>query len=297
MVGDVIARIVRSDGQEYILGDGVWRIPNDGLENFSNLTYDVTSNEIPSYDGSVITSKRVGSQDRSIKAILPYSPEQERIRAEAISFFNPKFDYEVYLTYKGRTRHCIGEQIGCLITNGNIYQAAELVWTILCPIPYMMSDGLYDEDLAKVEPRFGFPWVSFLPPDEGQPRLTNTGFITSVHVFDQSVELINDGDVPSGMRAVITAYGDIVNPSLRIGNGYVRILTTLKDGDVLELDASTRPPKVTLNGVNAMNLVDRNSTILNMMIEVGTTDIEFLADEGELEASIVVYYKKYYLGI
>lgn len=297
MIGDVVVDIKRSDGKEYTLGDGVWRIPNDGLENFANLPYDVTAEEIPSYDGAIVTNKRVSSVDRTIKATLAYSPEQAQIRAEAIAFFNPKFTYEVYLTYKGRTRHCQGEQIGCLISTGNIYKQVELTWSILCANPYMMSDGLYDEDLAKVEPRFGFPFMSFLPPDEGEPRLTNTGFITSVHVFDKSVNIINDGDVPSGMRAVITAYDRIVNPSLRIGNGYVKVLKTLNTGDVLELDASSRPPKVTLNGVNAMNLIDRNSTILNMMIEVGETDIEFTADEGELDASIVIYYKKHYLGV
>ena len=40
-IGDVYARIVRSDGQEMTLGSGDWRIPKDGLENWANLAYSV----------------------------------------------------------------------------------------------------------------------------------------------------------------------------------------------------------------------------------------------------------------
>lgn len=297
MIGDVVVRAVRSDGKEYILGDGTWRIPNGGLENWTNLPYDVHSDEIPSYDGAIITSKRVSSVDRTVKAELPYSSDQERIRAEAISFFNPKYSYEAYLTYKGRTRHCEGEQIGFQITTDNIYKKAELTWTLLCANPYLLSEGLYNKDLAQIDPRFGFPWISFLPPQEGQERITNTGFLASVHVFAKDVDLINDGDVPSGMRVVMTAYGDVLNPEIRIGKGHVKIYKQMHDGDEIELDASSRPPTVTFNGQNAMNLLDRNSSILDMMIEVGQTDISYDAEDGELDLSVVVFYKKQYLGI
>lgn len=297
MLGDVTVRIVRSDGLEFNLGNEQWRIPNDGLENFANLNYQVSSDEIPAYDGAIITNKRVASQDRTIKAEVAKPSMNEELRAAAIKFFNPKYSYECYVTYMGRTRHCIGEQIGFKCSEGNIYQRASLTWSILCANPYMLSEGLYGQDLAEIEPRFGFPWVSFLPPEEGEPRLTNTGAITSVHVFSQNVALINDGDVPSGMRVVLTAYGDVVNPYIRIGQGYIRLLTTMAPGDEIELDASSRPPTVTMNGKNAMNLVDRNSSILNMLIEVGETEIEYNADDGDLDLSVVVYYKKQYLGI
>lgn len=297
MIGDVTVRIVRSDGREFNLGNEDWRIPNDGLENFANLAYQVSSDEIPAYDGAIITNKRVSSQDRTVKAEIVKPSKNAELRAEAIAFFNPKYSFECYVTYMGRTRHCEGEQIGFSCPTANIYQKGTLTWTILCPNPYMLSEGLYGKDLAQIEPRFGFPFMSFLPPQEEGQRLTNTGFLASIHVFDKNVALINDGDVPSGMRVVLTARDEVVNPYIRIGKGYVRIIKTLKEGDVIELDASSRPPTVNLNGKNAMNLVDRNSSILNMMIEVGETDIEYDADDGSLNLSVVVYYKKQYLGI
>lgn len=297
MRGDVSVRIVRSDGIEFHMGDNDWRIPNDGLENFANLTYDVAVAEVPSYDGGIATSKRVASQDRTVKAEYQ-GTDREDARAKAIQFFNPKYSYECYVTYMGRTRHCAGEQAGFLCALDNIYRRPSITWTIICPNPYMLSEGLYGEDISKVEPRFGFPWVSYAPPqpDDGE-RSTNIGAIASSRMFAQSVDIVNDGDVPSGMRISIYAGGEVSNPSVRIGDKYVRILHKMKRGDEIILDASSRPPSVTLNGKNIMNLVDRKSSILDMMIAVGDTTIEYDADFGYYSMVVTVYYNKQYLGL
>lgn len=296
MVGDVKARVVRSDGQEMTFGDGDWRIPNDGLENWANLPYDVSSVEIPSYDGALITSKRVSSIDRTITAECVAS-NGEKQRARVIAFFNPDYTYEIHLTYMGRTRWCEGELIGCKVSEGNIHKDPSVTFTILCPNPYLFSEGNFGKDIAAIAGKFGFPFMSFLPQSAGSIAGTNTGFITSHHVFDKDVEMSNDGDVPSGMKIYIRSKGDVVNPSVRIGAGYVRVLTTLTQGDEIVLDATSRPPKVTLNGQNAMHLIDRNSSILNMVIEVGTTTIEYDADDGDQYMSVAVFFNKQYLGV
>lgn len=295
---DVLVRIVRSDGRELVLNDGEkWRLPKDALENFANLSYSVSSAEIPSYDGAIVTSKRVASVDRSIKAIAADHTKNEELRAEAISFFNPKFTFECHLTYMGRTRWCSGEQIGFKCSEGNIYEPAEFEWTILCPRPYLQSEGNFGKDIADIVGKFGFPFMSFLPVSDGSITGFNTGFVASLHAFAQEVEIDNDGDVESGMKATITAKGNVLNPTLMIGDGFVRVLTTMLEGDIIILDASQRPPVVQMNGNNIMHLVDRKSTILDMVIGVGTTKIEYDADDGYQNMSVVVNYNKQYLGI
>lgn len=294
MRGDVVARIVRSDGQEFALGVGDWLIPKDGLENWANLPYEVASVEIPSYDGAVVTGKRVSSVDRSISAIAANPKKNAELRARAIRFFNPKFAYEVHLTYQGRTRWCEGEQIGFRCSEGNIYEPVELDWSILCANPYLLSESDFGKDIAEVSPRLGFPFMSFLPPTgEGH----NKGFVAGKRQFSQTVEITNDGDVPSGMRFRIVAKGDVVNPQVRIGDGYVRAIKTMREGDSLELDLSSRPPRVLFNGQNGMNLIDRKSSILSMYIDPGETTIEYDADDGEQYMSVSVFYNKQYLGI
>lgn len=293
-IGDVYARIVRSDGQEMTLGDGAWRIPKDGLENWANLPYSVSSVEIPSYDGALVTSKRVASCDRTIKAVVGNSRDNEALRAQAIRFFNPKHSFKAYLTYMGRTRWCSGEQIGFKASEGNIYDPVEIEWTILCPNPYLLSVNDFGKDIAEIMPSFGFPFMSFLPESTAH---VNRGFIVGTRLFAKTVDILNDGDVPSGMRATITAAGDVVNPLLRIGNGTVRLITSMKKGDVIALDASGRPPRITFNGANAMNLLDRSSSILDMMIDPGSTTVEFDADDGYQNMSVVIRYNKQYLGV
>lgn len=296
MIGDVKARIVRSDGQEMTIGDGEWRIPNDGLENWANLNYQVSSVELPSYDGALVTSKRVSSVDRSIHAVCN-SKEPEKARQRVIRFFNPKYTYEVHLTYMGRTRWCKGEQIGFKASEGNIYKKPELDWTILCANPYLLSEGDFGKDIAQVVPMFGFPFVSFLPEDDGSAPGAPVGFLWSMHEFSQEVDISNDGDVPSGMRVIIRATGNVTNPLVKIGAGYIRVITPMHEGDEIVMDASSRPPKVTMNGENAMQKLDRNSSILDMVIQPGDTTIEYDADDGYQNMSVTVKFNKQYLGV
>lgn len=295
-LGDVKALIVRSDGQKMTLGDGDWRIPKDGLENWANLPYSVFSAEIPSYDGAIVTGKRVSSVDRTITAECCGS-EPDAMRAAAIRFFNPKYTFEVHLTYRGRTRWCSGEQIGFKASEGNMYQKPSITWTILCPNPYMQSESDFGEDIAEVTGCFGFPWVSFIPDEDNNEYPPNDWSIASVHSFSQSVDVKNDGDVGSGLRVIIKATGDVENPSFRLGEGWVKVLTELQYGDEITLDATSRPPVVLLNGENAMHLVDKESSILNIRIPVGDSTIEYDADDGYQNLSVSVFWNKQYLGI
>lgn len=296
-MAEVKARVVRDDGVEMTFGDGDWRIPNDGLEGWATLPLEVSSTELPSYDGAVVTSSRVSSQVRTVKAMARKKGANEELRARALKFFRPKSTYEVHLTYMGRTRWASGELMAFSASEGNVYRPAEVMFTILCPNPYLQSESNFGKDIAEVSPRFGFPLMLFLPVSEGSVPGFNVGGLVSQHVFAREVELSNDGDVPSGIRAVIRAKGDVTNPMLKVGNGYTRLIATLHENDEVALDNTTRPPRVTLNGENAMNLVDRNSSILNMSVEVGGTTMEYDADDGYQNMNVAVYYNKQYQGV
>lgn len=297
MIGDVVARIVRSDGQEFVLGDGDWRIPNDGLENWANLAYGVSSVEIPSRDGAIITSKRVNATDRSIRAILMNESLKEDLRAAAIKFFNPKYTYECHLTYMGRTRWAEGEQIGFSVSNGNIYTPPELNWTILCAQPYLKSESDFGQDIAEVQPRLGFPFMSFLPVSQGSAEGCNIGFVAGKRNFAQQVTIDNRGDVPTLMSFKITTSWRVVNPTVRINDSFIKLLYTMGEDDVLELDMHSLPPKVRLNGESATHLIDRQSNLMGLEIDTGETIIQYDADDGEQYMSVVVYYNELFLGV
>lgn len=290
----VTLRIVRSDGAEMTLGNGPWRIVSDGLENWSSVPHSVSGDELPTHDGGIITSRRVSMVDRTVEAIAEDPKRNAELRAAAIRFFNPKYDYEAHLTYMGRTRWCRGVQYAFKVSEGNVYQPAELAWTILCPNPFLLSENDFGKDIAEVAPRFGFPFMSFIK--EQSVEGVNSGFVASARLFSRSVYIRNGGDVPSGVRLVVKASGNVENPAVRLGDGWVRLVSSMESGDVLEIDADSKPPRVALNGENAMNRLDRNSSILNLMLPIGGSEIEYTADEGDSNMSVTVYYNEQYLG-
>lgn len=298
MKGDVVAHIYRSDGEEYILGNNDWRIPKNGLENWANLPYSVSSVEIPTQDGAIVTSKRVASVDRTITAEIENASLNAELRDEAIRFFNPKYSYDVHLTYLGRTRWCHGEQIGFKCSEGNMYERATLEWTILCANPFLQGEDDFGRDIAEVVPRFGFPFMSFLPIKDGSKDVgLNKGFLASKRVFNDHLDIDLKGDVPSPIRVVMQCDSPVKNPSVIVNRGYVKVLITLNQGDKLEIDATQRPPRVELNGQNIMHKVDRRSSITALMIDPGISTVRYDADDGEAYLHVVVHYTEQFLGI
>lgn len=294
MIGDVTCRIVRSDGATMILGDGEWRITE--LENWSHLDYSVNSSEIPVIDGALVTSKRVKSIDRSVTAQYNGS-DKEKARADAIAFFNPKYTYEAHMTYMGRTRWCNGEQLGFKASEVNIYDPVTIDWTIFCENPYMLGEDVFGRDISQASGMFGFPWVSFLPESAGSLPGANVGAVVSVREFANSINVPSGGDVPSGIRVTIRPRSTLVNPSLTVGDGWLKLIGSYIPGDTIEVDTIVHPPQVTVNGKSALNKADKKSRITTLVLGSGSTDIIFDADEGAESASVVVYYNKQYLGI
>lgn len=287
--------VVRDDGREFRI-DGDWRIPNDGLENWANLPYTVNATEIPNYDGAIVTSRRVNSVDRTVTAVCHGHSDPAAARAEAIAFFNPKHSFKVYMTYMGRTRWCDCEQIGFMASEYNVYQYPQITWTVLCPNPYLQSVNDFGRDVAEVRGRFGFPWVSFIPN-----RHTNDWAVVGNRVFSQVVDLVNDADVPCGLRVYVTATGDVRNPVVYLGDGFVRVNVAMQQNDVLTIDTVARPPRVTYkHGTatsNVMHKVDRRSRILSLSLPVGTSQFSYDAEDGEQNMSVVLRFNKQYLGV
>lgn len=293
----VSIRVVRSDGREMTFGEGDWRIPSDGLENWANLPYSVSASELSNRDGAIVVSKRVGSVDRTFTARTADASRSSELRARAIEFFNPKHTFEAHLTYRGRTRWCRGEQAGFKAGEGNVHRPAEITWTVLCPDPYLLSEGDFGRNIAEVVPMFGFPFMSFLPAEDGSAEGFGEGFAASVYAFGASAELPNGGDVPSGARVEIAATGDVLNPYVALGDGWVRYPGALQAGDRLSVDAGGIPPTATLNGASALHLLDRRSSVVDMRVPTGGAEVSYGADDGEANMRVTVYYNERYLGI
>lgn len=283
----VTCRVVRDDGQEFLIDDVTWRITSDGLEGWDYVTPDVQTEQNVFGDGSYFTSERVSERDRTVTAVLVNRNLNEVMRDVVRSFFGVKRTFKVYLTYQGVTRWCEGKLISYSLPTGNIYDHLTLTFTILCPQPYLKSVDEFAQNIGEVIPLFSFPYISTI----------DDGFAFGEYKFAQEVELDNLGDVETYMKVVITAKGDVTNPQISKDDYFIKIIDTMVQGDVIIIDLVSKPPTVTKNGVNIIGRTDRNSSFENMKLGIGTSKVSYDADSGENVMDVVIYRNYLYGGM
>jgi hypothetical protein len=279
----VIIRLIRDDNVEFKIDGGEWRIPSDGLDGFGSLDNDITMNSNAFGDGSAQAGERLGHRDRTVKAIVRDSNKNAVLRQQAINFFKFKHSFKLYITYMGVTRWCEGSLHKLQVSEGNIYKAVSLQFTILSAIPYFKSVDNFGKDIAEVIPMIGFPYIN-----------TSKGMPTGIYNFEKEVNIYNDGDVDTFCKAVFKANGDVVNPKLLVNGKFVRIITNMVKDDVVIMDFTTPRVNITKNGVNIIGATDRTSDLSEMNLNIGDNVIGYSADDGDSSMQVSIYYNKLY---
>lgn len=287
-------RIIRSDEKEFKIDGSDWRILSDGLEGFGTFENDISTVDNAIGNGGIITSARLGVKDRTITAKSRNPLLNDVLRREAMSFFNPTFNYKIYLTYMGITRWCEGMVYRYSLPTENVNKTMTLKITFLSPDPFMRSYDDFGKDIASVS-GCGFPYLC-AAPNQGAAQAAPTGIFN----FAQKVLLENDGDVDTYCRAVFKANGLVTDPVLYMGeeyNVYVRVNTTMRTGDIIEMDFAANPPTIKKNGVNFVGHCDRTSSFDEMILKVGSTAVHFGAEVGSNNLQVSLYYNKLYASI
>ena len=146
---------------------------------------------------------------------------------------------------------------------------------------------------------FGFPYVSHvrqvLPDGTKKP----VGFLASKMLYDGLNTIYNSGDVETYCRIVCTFDGPVKNPKFTKDGRFVRVLRAFKDGDELEIDFETAPPRVLVNGTNAIQLCSRDSNFTGMQMQVGPNVFQYegssVAERAYMHVQVLFY--KRYLGV
>ena len=185
----VVIRFIRGDEREFLIDGSDWRIPSNGLEGFGSYENDITTVDNAVGDGGIISSERIAPKDRLIKAVSRNPVLNEVLRKSAISFFNPKFDYKMYITYMGITRWCECRIYKFYISSGNVHKPMDMAITILSPDPYLKSYDNFGKNIAAVAGMCGFPYLC--SKTDGTPK----GITGGKFNFAKKVLLDNDGDV------------------------------------------------------------------------------------------------------
>ena len=290
MANLVLIRVVRSDGKNYTIGAGEWKIPSDGLKGIDFPSFSLFSEKNAIGDGALLSGKRVNDRDVQVTARSVNPKHNLANRTEAISFFNPKYSFKLYVTYLGVTRWLDAELQGFSCPSENIYRPMQMVVKFYCKDGFMKSVDDFGQDIASIEPGFGFPYIeTHLDEDPVIPAYAD------LYAFNQEVTIDNDGDTMTYPRVTISFNGTTVNPKIYKDDYFVRILDTFDEGDVVEIDFENCTIKK--NGQNWIHYIDRASTFTDMGLGIGSSTFGFEADDGDSHMHVFLYFNKLFLGL
>lgn len=293
--------IHRSDGQTFAMDDKPIGLLE--LKGVDAPAMEVFTEKNAVGDGDTVTGSRVAARDITIRAKSRGGIKNAILRARAVVFFDPQFTYDVDISYDGVTRTARDCRLRAVaIPSGSLYQPLDITATFLCPYGYLDGEGGMDGvDLNSITPRLGWPYVSMMKdgvPGKARSGLDDApGMLFGVYNYDKTVVIHNRGSAPTWVRGVFTAMGPgtVQNPKLIHGDAFVRVLYTMNPGDVVDIDTEKRI--VRINGVNALNKIDKASSFGGMRVDPGYSVIGFDADTNPDQLSARVYFQIRYLGI
>lgn len=293
--------IHRSDGQTFAIDDKPIGLLE--LKGVDAPAMEVFTEKNAVGDGDTVTGSRVAARDITIRAKSRGGIKNAILRARAVVFFDPQFTYDVDISYDGVTRTARDCRLRAVaIPSGSLYQPLDITATFLCPYGYLDGEGGMDGvDLNSITPRLGWPYVSMMKdgvPGKARSGLDDApGMLFGVYNYDKTVVIHNRGSAPTWVRGVFTAMGPgtVQNPKLIHGDAFVRVLYTMNPGDVVDIDTEKRI--VRINGVNALNKIDKASSFGSMRVDPGHSVIGFDADTNPDQLSARVYFQIRYLGV
>ena len=293
--------IHRSDGQTFAMDDKPIGLLE--LKGVDAPAMEVFTEKNAVGDGDTVTGSRVAARDITIRAKSRGGIKNAILRARAVVFFDPQFTYDVDISYDGVTRTARDCRLKAVaIPSGSLYQPLDITATFLCPYGYLDGEGGMDGvDLNSITPRLGWPYVSMMKdgvPGKARSGLDDApGMLFGVYNYDKTVVIHNRGSAPTWVRGVFTAMGPstVQNPKLIHGDAFVRVLYTMNPGDVVDIDTEKRI--VRINGVNALNKIDKASNFGGMRVDPGYSVIGFDADTNPDQLSARVYFQIRYLGV
>lgn len=260
-----------------------------GADGLHGVTNDLFTKTIYRMDGSVYQDGRVDEREIMLRVMIARPVAANRIAL--IKAFNPKTPGTLKLV-----RGSLVRTLRCYVENGPQFPddgAVNADIRLVAPTPYWSDDGEVTHELAVWEGVFEWP----LEIVEGE-------FVFGRRTESRNINVINTGDVETGMRIVFRALGDISNPALIHVRSYekIRINADLHIGDVVTV-STVRGEKYiefqaagALVAVNAFDMLEPESK-LDMQLAVGENLLRYEADAGEELLAAYVHYTTKYLGV
>lgn len=256
MIASIVVEL-ELDGQKIeIKKGGALRLNRGGLTGAESPDYDVETEEFSAMDGGQVTAEHVPSRTIGLSFTVDKIAEAEEWRRRLIAFFGCRKTGTLRIIRSG-----VARKIACrcgsapVFTQENIHTSRLSVSvTLLCVVPYFEDEKETEFEFNAVDGLMMFPLTFF--PQAG----TTTGMVA----VSNRMTVDNKGDIPVGAVFTVTASGgSVVNPVIEMDTEYIRILTTLEEGDELLIDTRKGSKRVELNGESRF-IFERGSTFFEI---------------------------------
>lgn len=257
-------------------------IDMQGIEA-SSYTINTTASE---QDGAEVTSVKIEPREISITGDIEKNIKEDENRDFLLRFFNPKQKGIMYITRNNISRK-IQYQVSSLdFPTNKLYEYIDFTLVLECiEEPYFSDAKNSGNYLTLISPQFTFPLA--ISPTKSM------GYKT----YKPVMPLVNDGDKETGIEIIVTAKrGKMNNIKFTLNNNeYMKINTTLEQWDELIINTNPRKKSITLNGVNIINKIDRNSSFFSL--KIGKNILKYECDDGSTNIDIDVQFYRKYLGV
>ena len=257
----------------------------EGIEA-SSYTINTISSE---QDGAIVTSEKVEPREITITGDIEENKNKLKNRDMLIRFFNPKQTGEMILKRNDVERKIQYRVSELTFDTNKMYEPLKFTLSLeSTEEPYFEDAKNKGNNLALISPQFAFPLVI---------RPIPKGKIMGYRVFKQYMPLVNDGDKETGIEIVITAKrGAMKNIKLTLNDDkHIKVNQTLNQRDLLIKNKNPRKKSVTLNGVNIINKIDRNSTFFSLRICKNI--LKYECEDGATNIDIDVQFYRKFLGV
>lgn len=262
----------------------------DGLGSPQNEIYTQKS---PYQDGITATHSSLGPRNIVLEGKIIDSNKLNRqtYRNTLLSVFNPKLNGKLIVDF-GNTQR----QIDCKVEQAPYFPSEsgrnhqDFSISLIAANPYFQDIVTTKEEVAIWRGSFEFPL-----------ELKEEGIEMGYREPSLIVNVLNKGDVATGMKIQFKALATVENPSVFNVNTreYFKINRTMEAGEVITVTTRFQNKRVELNknGVvsNAFNWIDFQSTFLQL--DQGDNLFRYDADEGIDNLEVSIYHTPMYLGV
>lgn len=255
------------------------------IEGTGAVDTDVQMQKAPGQDGSTPIDTLLEPRVLPIEVSILANDKEEvyQYRQQLSRVFNPKLNGRLRYEYKGGVK-----EVECLIDQAPVYPTGRenrgnrfqrVLLTLICPNPFWLDEVINEEPMEAFIGLFEFPLE----------------FPTEMGAQGDKRILTNIGDVETPVK--ITFNGPAVNPVVRNNTTgqFIKVNRTLGVGDTLVIDTTFGNKRVEINGQNVFNWIDLDSEFWSL--QVGDNEIEYTADSGRDEATLMLEWRNRYVGI